>query len=228
MPIIHLPACPSNNESHENFDTNMNENENDIDNDIELVSVRPLPAKEPISSFASTIPIDSALEAAPSRFKIADAGKSLLAAGEEERLWSVPEFEEISKPRKARTRAPRKLAGNTGAIPADGARKKRWSKAMYVDLAFHLQRAFPFADFCNRHSVAAKEVFDVFAAVVHMPLLEQSNEAAGNKGGPDERLKMLRVREKDMRSIHSAEIAMERQLLRSAKTEEQKERSRRK
>ncbi|KAI9854082.1 MAG: hypothetical protein M1824_000638 [Vezdaea acicularis] len=95
--------------------------------------------------------------------------------------------------------------------PSAFTRRKRWSKAMYTDLALQLQQEFPFRAFAKKHGVSAKEVFDVFAAVVHIPLLEQSSYTANLQSSGEERLKVFRIKERDMKIIRDARAALEAQ-----------------
>ncbi len=46
---------------------------------------------------------------------------------------------------------------------------------MYADLAQQLQECFSFADFARKYSRPEHEVFDLFSAVVHLPLLQKSS-----------------------------------------------------
>ncbi|MCJ1253873.1 hypothetical protein MMC24_001687 [Lignoscripta atroalba] len=51
---------------------------------------------------------------------------------------------------------------------------KPWTCKQYADLVQEIQKTFPFSDFAKRHSKTERDVFDVFSAVVAMPLLNHS------------------------------------------------------
>ncbi len=53
--------------------------------------------------------------------------------------------------------------------------RKTWTCKMYADLAQQLQECFSFADFARKYSRPEHEVFDLFSAVVHLPLLQKSS-----------------------------------------------------
>lgn len=102
-------------------------------------------------------------------------------------LWSTPAFQEQNNdgsgplPLDANT----ELVGNSNALrqststgsqePRTQSTRKTWTCKMYADLAQQLQECFSFAGFAKKHSRSEQEVFDLFSAVVHLPLLQKSS-----------------------------------------------------
>lgn len=102
-------------------------------------------------------------------------------------LWSTPAFEEPnnnssgSSPLNATTQLARNSEGigqsasTISQEPGTHHTRKTWTCKMYADLAQQLQESFPFADFAKKYSRSEHEVFDLFSAVVHLPLLQKSS-----------------------------------------------------
>lgn len=102
-------------------------------------------------------------------------------------LWSTPAYQERNnehsrtpplKPTTelAETRdSPTKSASTVCQQPGTQVSRRAWTCKMYADLAQQLQKSFSFADFAQKHSRSEHEVFDLFSAVVHLPLLQKSS-----------------------------------------------------
>ena len=102
-------------------------------------------------------------------------------------LWSTPAFKEPDNTHSrpvplnfttelaADGNTPRQTTSTIAQEPGTQHTRKTWSCKMYADLAQRLQEHFPFADFAKKHKRSEHEVFDLFSAVVHLPLLQKSS-----------------------------------------------------
>lgn len=103
-------------------------------------------------------------------------------------LWSIPAFKPMDKdlgelsPQNMIAKQPidstTTMGLSTHAVPQEAKTpktRKAWTSKMYADLAQQLQQCFPFAEFAKQHSRSENEVFDVFSAIVHLPLLQKSS-----------------------------------------------------
>ncbi|KAI9825080.1 MAG: hypothetical protein M1832_001400 [Thelocarpon impressellum] len=78
---------------------------------------------------------------------------------------------------------------------------------MYADLVQQLQESFHFSDFAEQYSRPRSEVFDVFSAVVQLPLLKHSGSRKPrvSSAARRERMKTFRSHEKDAKAAHREE-----------------------
>ena len=67
-----------------------------------------------------------------------------------------------------------KSSSNENGQILQPSRNKIWTSAILADLANEVQASFDFAAFGARHGRSSDEVFDLFSAVVQMPLFECS------------------------------------------------------
>lgn len=102
-------------------------------------------------------------------------------------LWSTPAYQEPNNDHS--TPSPldstTELAANSNSIRHSMSTvsqesqlqnpRRTWTCKMYADLAQQLQESFSFADFARKYSRPEHEVFDLFSAVVHLPLLQKSS-----------------------------------------------------
>ena len=102
-------------------------------------------------------------------------------------LWSTPAFKESkndhigASPLNSATvlagssDAPSQSTTQASQEPEVQKPRRTWTCKIYADLAQQLQHSFPFAEFAKKHSRSQHEVFDLFSAVVHLPLLQKSS-----------------------------------------------------
>ena len=155
-------------------------------------------------------------------------------------LWSVPEYKPSSDQIKDKSKAAfqrrmnppaasskdSKNTSNLGTTAADqtakapsknapavkkGSTSKPWNCKQYADLIEEIYNHFPFEDFAERHSKTAREVADVFDAVVAMPILDHSaaGQARVRGGVGGQRVKAYKAMEKEGLKMHKVENAAE-------------------
>ena len=78
---------------------------------------------------------------------------------------------------------------------------------MYADLVQQLQENFPFNEFAQQHDRRRSEVFEVFSAIVQLPLLRHSSDARSriSFGACKGRLRAARALQHSVKAIHRDE-----------------------
>ncbi|KAI9873553.1 MAG: hypothetical protein M1830_000288 [Pleopsidium flavum] len=154
-------------------------------------------------------------------------------------LWSIPAFKPAIQDQELLPQAPtaKHTASSVNIEPSSPAAsqeptkpkpRKTWTSKMYADLAQQLQQCFPFADFARKHSRSEKEVFDVFSAVVQLPLLQKSSTGLSRVSPPGHQsMKAFKNLMKEAKSVLAQEKKKEMELkkgvMKSGSTTEYKE-----
>jgi len=140
-------------------------------------------------------------------------------------LWSIPAFtptnEDHGEP-LPHTSTAKHTANSTTSGPSTPAAsqestkpklRKTWTSKMYADLAQQLQQCFPFTEFAKRHSRSESEVFDVFSAVVQLPLLQKSSTGLSRVSRPGRQsMKTFKNLMKEAKTVLAQEKKKEKEL----------------
>ncbi|MCJ1362085.1 hypothetical protein MMC16_001187 [Acarospora aff. strigata] len=128
-------------------------------------------------------------------------------------LWSTPPFRptiddhnglplpHVARPTKCNT-ASIPLASADSQSPRRRRSQKTWTCKMYADLAQQLQECFSFAEFAEKYSRSEHEVFELFSAVVQLPLLQRSSTGLSKVSPPSRRnVEIYKTLMKETRSV---------------------------
>ena len=127
-------------------------------------------------------------------------------------LYAVPEFKgklddsatSSTEEAKDGPHPSRSIPPSTRGDQAPPRKQRPWSCQMYAALIQQLQECFPFDDFARRHSRPKHEVFDVFSAVVQLPLLTHSahGHARISSRACRDRSNLFRARTREVQKVH--------------------------
>jgi hypothetical protein len=79
------------------------------------------------------------------------------------------------------------------------------SPCRIVDIAETCQDLFPFAEVAERHSVPIKKVFDMFSAIIQLPLLRNADDRRRHGSLGKQRMREYRDARKAMEKAQEAE-----------------------